>query len=98
MKLTAVPINSNPNKMSGSTCIGDTRMPVRDFFIHLMQGGTIRSFIDCHGGWLEVDQLKAVLQFAANDMESPHAVERARVAVDVDTRRRHEARSHVGLN
>ena len=91
MKLTAAPISADPDKMSGATCIGNTRMPVRDFLIHLMQGGTVHSFIDCHGGWLDVHQLKAVLQFAADDMESPHAVERARAAVDVDAHQRHDA-------
>lgn len=75
-----VPIRSQPDKMSGKVCIADTRMPVEDLFIHLAQGGSIHTFSQEYD-WPDLDQLKAVLQFAAdyigNDQE---AVGRARAA------------------
>ena len=78
MSFSTVPIDSNPRKMGGTVCIANTRMPVEDLFIHLMQGGTIHSFRDQYAG-LELDQLKDVLKFAAHDMTKDcAAVERAR--------------------
>ena len=78
--MNTVPIDSRPGKMGGKTCIAGTRMPVDDLFIHLAQGGTIYTFIKDHD-WLKPEQLKAVLQFAADDMANDRgAVERARVA------------------
>lgn len=92
MRLSTVPIDSNPNKLGGTTCIADTRMPVEDFFIHLMQGGSIHTFIKRHGGWLKPEQLKAVLQFASLDMANGcDAVERARIAVGEAVRQRRDA-------
>ena len=78
MRFSTVPIDSNPRKMGGAVCIANTRMPVEDLFIHLMQGGTIHSFREQYPG-LELDQLKGVLKFAAHDMTKDYsAVERAR--------------------
>ena len=78
--MNMVPIDSVPGKMGGKTCIAGTRMPVEDLFIHLAQGGSIYTFIKEHD-WLKPEQLKAVLQFAADDMANDRgAVERARVA------------------
>ena len=78
--MNMVPIDSVPGKMGGKTCIAGTRMPVEDLFIHLAQGGSIHTFIKDHD-WLKPGQLKAVLQFAVDDMVNDRgAVERARVA------------------
>ena len=82
MRLSTVPTDSNPRKMGGTVCIADTRMPVEDLFIHLMQGGTIHSFREQYPG-LELDQLKGVLKFAAYDLTKDcAAVERARSLAD----------------
>ena len=52
----------------------------RRLFIHLAQGGSIHTFIKDHD-WLKPEQLKAVLQFAADDMVNDRgAVGRARAA------------------
>lgn len=80
MALSKVPIHSQPDKMSGKVCIADTRMPVEDLFIHLAQGGSIHTFSQEYD-WPDLDQLKAVLQFAADDLGNDRgAVERARTA------------------
>ena len=82
MRFSTVPIDSNPRKMGGTVCIANTRMPVDNLFIHLMQGGTIHSFREQYAG-LELDQLKGVLKFAAYDMTKDRAaVERARLLAD----------------
>ena len=82
MRSSTVPIDSNPRKMGGTVCIANTRMPVDNLFIHLMQGGTIHSFREQYTG-LELDQLKGVLKFAAYDMTKDRAaVERARLLAD----------------
>lgn len=78
MRFSTIPIDSNPRKMGGTVCIANTRMPVEDLFIHLMQGGTIHSFQKQYPG-LELHQLKGVLKFAAHDLTKDcAAVERAR--------------------
>ncbi len=88
MSFSTVPIDSNPRKMGGTVCIANTRMPVEDLFIHLMQGGTIHSFREQYPG-LELDQLKGVLKFAAHDMTKDcAAVERARSLVGARAPRR----------
>ena len=82
MRFSTAPIDSNPRKMGGTVCIANTRMPVDNLFIHLMQGGTIHSFREQYAG-LELDQLKGVLKFAAHDMTKDRAaVERARILAD----------------
>ena len=82
MRFSTVPIDSNPRKMGGTVCIANTRMPVDNLFIHLMQGGTIHSFREQYAG-LELDQLKSVLKFAAYDMTKDcAAVERAKSFAD----------------
>ena len=88
MRFSRVPIDSNPRKMGGTVCIANTRMPVEDLLIHLMQGGTIHSFREQYAG-LELGQLKDVLKFAAHDMTKDcAAVERARSLVDAREARR----------
>ena len=44
MTLSRVPITSDPERMSGKVCIGETRMPVAELLIHLTQGGSIHTF------------------------------------------------------
>ena len=71
------PIDAHPDKMSGAVCVGDTRMPVEDLFIHLTQRGSIHTFNERYG--MEVDELRAVLRFATYDLgKDARAVERAR--------------------
>ena len=73
-----VPISSDPERMSGKVCIGQTRMPVAELLIHLTQGGSIHTFCERYGG-MRVDELKDVLKFATHDLGyDPKAVERAR--------------------
>lgn len=94
--MNRVPIDSVPGKMGGKTCIAGTRMPVDDLFIHLAQGGSIHSFIKDHD-WLKPEQLKAVLQFAADDMVNDRgAVERARVAAGLAEDPRRTTTSSTG--
>ena len=91
MRFSTVPIDSNPRKMGGTVCIANTRMPVDNLFIHLMQGGTIHSFREQYAG-LELDQLKGVLKFAAHDMTTDcTAVERARLLADTPEPRRDDS-------
>ena len=90
MRRSTVPIDSNPRKMGGTVCIADTRMPVEDLFIHLMQGGTIHSFREQYPG-LEIDQIKGVLKFAAHDLtKDGAAVDRARSLADARKPKRTE--------
>ena len=71
------PIDSNPRKMSGKLCIGQTRMPVADFLIHLRRGGSIGSFCEDFG--MEPKDLHGVLEFAIHDLgEDLRVVDRAR--------------------
>ncbi len=71
------PIDSNPRKMSGKLCIGQTRMPVADFLIHLRRGGSIVSFCEDFG--MEPKDLHGVLEFAIHDLgEDLRVVGRAR--------------------
>lgn len=71
------PIDSNPRKMSGKLCIGQTRMPVADFLIHLRRGGSIASFCEDFG--MEPKDLHGVLEFAIHDLgEDRRVVDRAR--------------------
>ena len=77
MAMERVPIDAHPEKMSGAICVGNTRMPVEDFLIHLTQGGSIHTFSERYG--MEVDELQAVLRFATHDLgKDVRAVERAR--------------------
>ena len=77
MARAKVPIDAHPDKMSGAICVGNTRMPVEDFLIHLTQGGSIHTFSERYG--MEVDELRAVLRFATHDLgKDVSAVERAR--------------------
>ena len=76
MAMERAPIDAHPDKMSGAICVGDTRMPVEDFFIHLTQGGSIHTFSERYG--MEVDELRAVLRFATHDLgKDIRAIERA---------------------
>ena len=76
MAMEKMPIDAHPDKMSGAICVGNTRMPVEDFFIHLTQGGSIHTFSKRYG--MEVDELRAVLTFATHDLgKDIRAVERA---------------------
>ena len=78
MTMSRVPISSDPERMSGKVCIGETRMPVAELLIHLAQGGSIHTFCERYGG-MRVDELKDVLKFATHDLGyDPKAVERAR--------------------
>ena len=91
MRFSTVPIDSNPRKMGGTVCIANTRIPVDNLFIHLMQGGTIHSFREQYTG-LELEQLKGVLKFAAHDMTKDcAAVERARLLADATEPRRDDS-------
>ena len=75
--MARAPIDAHPDKMSGAICVGNTRMPVEDFLIHLTQGGSIQTFAERYG--MEVDELRAVLRFATHDLgKDVRAVERAR--------------------
>ena len=79
--MKVAPIDSDPDKLGGQTCIAGTRIPVDYLFIHLAQGGTIYTFIDEYE-WLKAGQLKALLQFAGDDMVNDRGVvERARARV-----------------
>ena len=76
MAMKEVPIDAHPDKMSGAICVGSTRMPVEDLFIHLTQGGSIHTFSERYG--MDVDELRAVLRFATHDLgRDIRAVERA---------------------
>ena len=79
--MRVAPIDSDPDKLGGQTCIAGTRIPVDYLFIHLAQGGTIHSFIDEYE-WIKPDLLKELLQFAGDDMVNDRGVvERARARV-----------------
>ena len=41
MTLSRMPITSDPERMGGKVCIGETRMPVAELLIHLAQGGSL---------------------------------------------------------
>ena len=58
--------------MGGEPCIADTRMPVREFLIHLEQGGSIDTFIRSYGS--EPDELRSVLRFAVHDLDEDRRV------------------------
>lgn len=76
-----MPITSDPERMGGKVCIGETRMPVAKLLIHLTQGGSIHTFCERYGG-MRVDELKNVLRFAAHDLgHDRKAVDRARAWV-----------------
>lgn len=71
------PIDSDPGKMSGKLCLGQTRMPVRDFLIYLNRGGSIDSF--CKEFGMAPEELHGVMEFAIHDLgEDRRAVDRAR--------------------
>ena len=81
MTLSRMPITSDPERMSGKVCIGETRMPVAELLIHLTRGGTIHTFCERYGG-MRVEELKDVLKFATHDMgHDRRAVDRARAWV-----------------
>ena len=67
MTLSRMPITSDPDKMSGKVCIGETRMPVAELLIHLTRGGTIHTICERYGG-MRIDELKDVLRFATHDL------------------------------
>lgn len=81
MTLGRMPITSDPERMSGKVCIGETRMPVAELLIHLAQGGSIHTFCERYGG-MRIDELKDVLKFATHDLgHDRRAVDRARAWV-----------------
>ena len=94
MTLSRVPITSDPERMSGKVCIGETRMPVAELLIHLTQGGSIHTFCERYGG-MRVDELKDVLKFATYDLGyDSNAVDRARAwAASRDAEQRDAARA-----
>ena len=97
VRFNTPPIEVDPEKMSGKVCIADTRMPVEDFLIHLQQGGSIHTFREDHD-WLEVDQLKAVLAFATEDLgNDPRAAERARAMTVTHDQSDHDRAEGVAL-
>ena len=93
MALSGLPITSDPERMSGKVCIGETRMPVAELLIHLAQGGSIHTFCERYGG-MRIDELKEVLKFATHDLGYDHsAVDRARAwAASRDAQQRDAAR------
>ena len=71
------PIQVDPEKLGGTPTITDTRMPVRDLFVHLARGGSVQEFAD--GSGLDVEEVRSVLIFAIDDLgNNPHAAERAK--------------------
>jgi uncharacterized protein (DUF433 family) len=60
-------ITQNPNVMSGAPCFAGTRVPVATLFDNLNDGATLNQFVEWFPG-VTLEQVKAVLQQASNDM------------------------------
>lgn len=63
-------VESVPGKVSGAWVFRGTRMPVAAVFENLEDGLTIDEIVQLYDG-LTRDQVKAVLDFAAQSLESP---------------------------
>lgn len=63
-------VESVPGKVSGAWVFRGTRMPVSAIFENLEDGLTIDEIVRMYDG-LTRDQVKAVLDFAAQSLESP---------------------------
>jgi uncharacterized protein (DUF433 family) len=63
-------VESVPGKVSGAWVFRGTRMPVSAVFENLEDGLTIDEIVRMYDG-LTRDQVKAVLDFAAQSLESP---------------------------
>ena len=93
MTSSTMPITSDPDRVSGKVCIGETRMPAAELLIHLTRGGSIHTFCEGYGG-MRIDELKDVLKFATHDLGyGRKAVDRARVG---RVERRSAARRRTG--
>lgn len=97
MTSSTMPITSDPERMSGKVCIGETRMPVAELLIHLTRGGSIHTFCERYGG-MRIDELKDVLKFATHDLGYDHkAVDRARAWVAARDARQRDAAQETAL-
>jgi uncharacterized protein (DUF433 family) len=63
-------VESVPGKVSGAWVFRGTRMPVAAVFENLEDGLTIDEIVQLYDG-LTREQVKAVLDFAAQSLESP---------------------------
>jgi uncharacterized protein (DUF433 family) len=63
-------VESVPGKVSGAWVFRGTRMPVAAVFENLEDGLTIDEIVELYDG-LTREQVKAVLDFAAQSLESP---------------------------
>ena len=97
MALSRVPITSDPERMSGKVCIGETRMPVAELLIHLTQGGSIHTFCERYGG-MRIGELKEVLKFATHDLGyDRRAVDRAHAWVASKDAQQRDAEQEIAL-
>ncbi len=63
-------VESVPGKMSGAWVFRGTRMPVSVVFENLEDGITIDELVELYDG-LTREQVKAVLDFAAQSLQAP---------------------------
>lgn len=61
--IPSVPVWRNPNRMSGTLCFANTRVPVCTLFEHIEGGIALDEFLDAFEG-VTRDQAIAVLEYA----------------------------------
>ena len=66
-------VESVPGRVSGAWVFKDTRLPVSALFGNLAEGATVDDFIDWFGG-VDKTQVRAVLEFVAQDLDAKVAV------------------------
>jgi uncharacterized protein (DUF433 family) len=63
-------VESVPGKLSGAWVLKGTRMPVSAIFEHIEAGANIDDIMEWFDG-LDREQVKAVIEFAARNLEKP---------------------------
>ena len=67
-------VNSNPDKMHGTTCVGEWRLSMESFLDHLAGGGNIESYREGYP-WVPADDLSDALVYLGEELLSEPLVQ-----------------------